>query len=45
MSVDCFQTLLKPVTDFVPSQAVDAAFAEKFNRRFPHYYADEKIII
>jgi hypothetical protein len=37
MSVDCFQTLLKPVTDFVSSQAVDAALAEKLSRRFPHY--------
>ena len=37
MSVDCFQKLLKPVTDFVSSQAVDAALAGKLNRRFPHY--------
>jgi hypothetical protein len=36
MSVDCFQKLLKPVTDFVSSQAVDASLAEKLNRRFPH---------
>jgi hypothetical protein len=45
MSVGCFQTLLKSVTDFVSSQAVDAVLAEKLNRRLPHYYADEKIII
>jgi len=36
MSVDSFRELLKPVTDFVSSQAVDAALAEKLNRRFPH---------
>ena len=36
MSVDRFQELLKPVTDFVSSEAVDAALAEKLNRRFPH---------
>jgi hypothetical protein len=36
MNVDCFQKLLKPVTDFVSNQAVDPALAEKLNRRFPH---------
>jgi len=36
MSVDHFQELLKPVTDFVSSEVVDAALAEKLNRRFPH---------
>jgi hypothetical protein len=36
MNVDCFQKLLKPVTDFVSSQAVDPALAEKLNHRFPH---------
>jgi hypothetical protein len=35
MSVDCFQKLLKPVTDFVSSQPVDTALADKLNRRFP----------
>jgi hypothetical protein len=35
MSVDSFQELLKPVTDFVSSQAVDSALAEELNRRFP----------
>ena len=36
MSVDSFQELLKPVTDFVSSQAVDSALAEKLNSQFPH---------
>lgn len=36
MSVDRFQKLLKPVTDFVSNQAVDPALAEELNRRFPH---------
>ena len=36
MNVDCFQKLLKPVTEFVSSQAVDSALAEKLNLRFPH---------
>ena len=36
MNVDHFQKLLKPVTDFVSNQALDAALAEKLNRRFPH---------
>ena len=35
MSVNNFQMLLKPVTAFVSCQAVDAALAEKLNRRFP----------
>ena len=37
MSVDSFQKLLEPVTDFVSSEAVDSALTEKLNRRFPHY--------
>ena len=36
MNVDRFQKLLKPVTDFVSSQAVNPALAEELNRRFPH---------
>jgi len=36
MNADCFQKLLKPVTDFVSSQAVEPALAGKLNRRFPH---------
>ena len=36
MSVDHFQKLLRPITDFVSSQAVDAGLAEKLNHRFPH---------
>lgn len=36
MNVDCFQKLLKPITDFVSNQAVDSDLAEKLNRRFPH---------
>lgn len=36
MNVDSFQKLLKPVTDFVSSQAVVPALAERLNRRFPH---------
>ena len=36
MNVDQFQKLLKPVTDFVSSEVIDAALAEKLNRRFPH---------
>jgi hypothetical protein len=36
MNVDSFQKLLKPVTDFVSSQAVDPALAGKLNRLFPH---------
>lgn len=35
MNVDCFQNLLKPVTDFVSSQAVNPELAEELNRRFP----------
>jgi len=35
MNVDSFQNLLKPVTDFVSSQAVDPVLAEELNRRFP----------
>jgi len=35
MNVDHFQNLLRPVTDFVSSQAVDSALAEQLNRRFP----------
>jgi hypothetical protein len=36
MNVDCFQKLLKPVTDFVSNQAMDPALAEKLNRQFPY---------
>jgi len=36
MNVDCFQKLLKPVTDFVSGQAVDLTLVDKLNRRFPH---------
>jgi len=36
MNVDCFQKLLKPITNFVSNQAVDPALAEKLNRRFPY---------
>jgi len=36
MNVDCFQELLKPVTDFVSSQAVEPALVEELDRRFPH---------
>ena len=36
MNVDCFQKLIRPVTDFVSSQAVDPTLAEKLNRQFPH---------
>jgi hypothetical protein len=36
MNVDHFQKLLKPITDFVSSQAVSSALAEELNRRFPH---------
>ncbi len=36
MDVDYFQKLLKPVTEFISSQAVDATLAEKLNLRFPH---------
>lgn len=36
MNIESFQKLLKPVTDFVSSQAVDPALAEKLNRLFPH---------
>jgi hypothetical protein len=35
MNVENFQQLLKPVTDYVSSQAVDSALAENLNRRFP----------
>jgi len=35
MNVDSFQELLKPVTDLVSSQVVDAALAGKLNRQFP----------
>ena len=35
MNVDSFQHLLKPVTDFVSTQAVEAALADKLNLRFP----------
>ena len=37
MSIDCFQQLLEPVTDFVSSEVIDAALADKLNRRFPHH--------
>jgi hypothetical protein len=36
MNVEHFQELLKPVTDFVSGQAVDATLAVKLNHRFPH---------
>ena len=36
MNVDVFQKLLKPVTDFVSSQAVSPALAEELDRLFPH---------
>ena len=36
MNVDSLQKLLKPVTDFVSGQVVDATLAEQLNRRFPH---------
>ena len=36
MNTESFQELLKPVTDFVSSQAVNPALAEELNRRFPH---------
>lgn len=35
MNVDSLQKLLKPVTDFVSGQVVDATLAEQLNRRFP----------
>ena len=35
MNVDSFQSMLKPVTDFVSSQAVEPALADQLNRRFP----------
>jgi hypothetical protein len=44
MSVNRFQKLLKPVTDFVSSQVVDTALAEELNRRFPHDEETFKII-
>ncbi len=36
MNIERFQELLKPVTDFVSSQAVSPALANELNRRFPH---------
>jgi hypothetical protein len=35
MNVDDLQKLLEPVTGFVSGQAVDAALADKLERRFP----------
>jgi hypothetical protein len=35
MNVESFQELLRPVTAFVSSQAVDPALAGKLNRQFP----------
>jgi len=35
MNIDQFQTLLKPVTDFVSGQAVSHELAEELDRRFP----------
>ena len=35
MNINEFQALIKPVTDVVSSNAVDAALAEKLNRLFP----------
>ena len=36
MNLENFQTLLKPVIDFVSSQAVNSGLADELNRRFPH---------
>lgn len=36
MNVDSLQELLKPVTEFVSSQAVNSTLADELNRRFPH---------
>lgn len=36
MNVDNFKDTLKPVTDFVSSQAVGPALVDDLNRRFPH---------
>jgi len=36
MNVDSFQKELKPVTEFVSSQAVTPALVDELNRRFPH---------
>jgi hypothetical protein len=36
MNVDRLQQLLKPITDFVSSQAVNSPLAEELDRRFPH---------
>jgi hypothetical protein len=44
MKVEKFQDLLSPVTDFVSSQPVDAALAEKLDRRFPQDGATFKAI-
>jgi len=35
MKISEFQNLLKPVTDLIAEGTVDAALAEKLNRRFP----------
>ena len=35
MKANRFQSLLKPVTDVVSANAVDADLAEELNRRFP----------
>ena len=35
MNTNEFQTLIKPVTDVVSSNAVDAALTEELNRLFP----------
>ena len=35
MNINEFQALIKPVTDVVSSNAVDAALADKLNRLFP----------
>lgn len=36
MNVDSFRTALKPVTDFVSSQAIGTALVDELNLRFPH---------
>ncbi len=35
MNVESFRGLLKPVTDFVSSRAVEAALADQLNQQFP----------
>ncbi len=35
MQVEQFQTMLKPITDFVSGQAVNPALADALNHRFP----------